>query len=84
MRTAGFDKPLYILPFDHRHSYGAEVFGFKEPMTPEQIAQVGASKQVIYEGFKKSIESGQNKFMNVRKAMPKSRRPGPQDSTPAL
>ena len=56
--AVGYDKPLYILPFDHRHSYGAEVFGFKEPMTPEQIAQVGASKQVIYEGFKKSIESG--------------------------
>jgi myo-inositol catabolism protein IolC len=56
--TVGYDKPLYILPFDHRRSYGSEVFGFKEPMTPEQIAQIAASKQVIYDGFKKGIESG--------------------------
>jgi myo-inositol catabolism protein IolC len=56
--AVGYDKPLYILPFDHRHSYGSEVFGFKEPMTPEQIAKVSASKQVIYDGFKKGVESG--------------------------
>jgi myo-inositol catabolism protein IolC len=56
--SVGYDKLLYILPFDHRHSYGSEVFGFKEPMTPEQIAQVAASKQVIYDGFKKGVESG--------------------------
>jgi myo-inositol catabolism protein IolC len=56
--TVGYDKPLYLLPFDHRRSYGAEVFGFKEPITPEQIAQIAASKQVIYDGFKKGLESG--------------------------
>ncbi len=56
--SVGYDKPLYILPFDHRHSYGSEVFGFKEPLTPEQIAQIAASKQVIYDGFKRAIESG--------------------------
>jgi myo-inositol catabolism protein IolC len=56
--SVGYDKPLYILPFDHRRSYGSEVFGFKEPMTPDQIAQIAASKQVIYDGFKKAIESG--------------------------
>jgi myo-inositol catabolism protein IolC len=56
--TVGFDQPLYILPFDHRHSYGREVFGFKEPMTPEQIAEVAASKQVIYEGFKRAVAAG--------------------------
>jgi 5-dehydro-2-deoxygluconokinase len=54
----GYDKPLYILPFDHRHSYGSEVFGFKAPMTAEQIAVVAASKQVIYEGFKRALAAG--------------------------
>ena len=54
----GYDKPLYILPFDHRHSYGAEVFGFREPMTADQIAQVAASKQVIYEGYKRAMAEG--------------------------
>jgi 5-dehydro-2-deoxygluconokinase len=56
--TVGYDKPLYILPFDHRRSYGSEVFGFKDPLTPEQVAQIAASKQVIYDGFKKGLESG--------------------------
>jgi myo-inositol catabolism protein IolC len=49
---------LYILPFDHRHSYGAEVFGFHEPMSQEQIAIVAASKQVIYEGFQLALAGG--------------------------
>ncbi len=56
--TLGYDKPLYILPFDHRHSYGSEVFGFHEPMSPEQIAEVAASKQVIYEGYKLALATG--------------------------
>ncbi len=56
--TTGYDKPLYILPFDHRHSYGEEVFGFHEPMGPEQIAVVAASKQVIYEGYKQALAAG--------------------------
>ncbi len=54
----GYDQPLYILPFDHRHSYGAEVFGFKEPLTPEQTAVVAASKQVIYEGYVSAVAAG--------------------------
>jgi 5-dehydro-2-deoxygluconokinase len=53
-----YDKPLYVLPFDHRHSYGSEVFGFKSPYTPEQTAVVAASKQVIYEGYKLALAAG--------------------------
>ena len=56
--TVGYDKPLYILPFDHRRSYGSEIFGFKDPLAPDQVAQIAASKQVIYDGFKKGLESG--------------------------
>jgi 5-dehydro-2-deoxygluconokinase len=56
--SLGYDQPLYILPFDHRHSYGSEVFGFQEPMTADQIAVVAASKQVIYESFKLAVEQG--------------------------
>jgi myo-inositol catabolism protein IolC len=54
----GYDKPLYVLPFDHRHSYGSEVFGFKSPYTAEQTAIVAASKQVIYEGYKLALGAG--------------------------
>jgi hypothetical protein len=28
MKTIGFDKPLYILPFDHRASFETKMFGF--------------------------------------------------------
>ena len=54
----GYDKRLYILPFDHRHSYGSEVFGYKEPMTPAQIDDIAESKAVIYGGFKAAINAG--------------------------
>ena len=27
--TVGFDKPLYILPFDHRGSFQTKMFGWK-------------------------------------------------------
>ncbi|MHB1769437.1 MAG: 2-deoxy-5-keto-D-gluconate 6-phosphate aldolase domain-containing protein, partial [Phycisphaerae bacterium] len=54
----GYDKRLYILPFDHRHSYGSEIFGYKEPMTPAQIDDIAQSKAVIYGGFKAAIEAG--------------------------
>lgn len=56
--TLGYDKPLYVLPFDHRHSYGSGVFGFKDPYTPEQNAEVAASKQVIYQGYKLALAGG--------------------------
>ena len=44
--------------FDHRHSYGEEVFGFREPMGPTEIAVVAASKQVIYDGYKLALAQG--------------------------
>jgi 5-dehydro-2-deoxygluconokinase len=50
--VSGYDQPLFILPFDHRHSYITGVFHWQEPLTPEQAAEIVASKQVIYEGFK--------------------------------
>jgi myo-inositol catabolism protein IolC len=47
----GYTRPLYILPFDHRHSYIEGLFHWKEPLSPQQAAEVGTSKEVIYEGF---------------------------------
>ena len=54
----GYEKPLYILPFDHRHSYITGVFHWQEPLTPEQVAEIVASKQVIYDGFKAAVADG--------------------------
>jgi myo-inositol catabolism protein IolC len=51
----GYEKPLYILPFDHRHSYITGVFHWQEPLTPDQVDEIVASKQVIYDGFKAAV-----------------------------
>ncbi|HEY5060019.1 MAG TPA: DUF2090 domain-containing protein [Gemmatimonadaceae bacterium] len=53
----GYDRPLYLLPFDHRHSYESGLFKVKEPLTPAQHAQIADSKRVIYEGFKAAAGS---------------------------
>jgi myo-inositol catabolism protein IolC len=58
VRSTGFDKPLYILPFDHRATFQTQMFGWKGALTPDQTAQVAATKQVIYDGFKAAIALG--------------------------
>ena len=56
--TIGFTKDLYILPFDHRGSFQTKMFGWTGPLSPEQTAQIAATKQVIYEGLKAAVSSG--------------------------
>src|SRR5947207_2389367 len=56
--TIGFDKPLYILPFDHRGSFQTKLFGWKGTLTAEQTAEIASIKQVIYDGFKAAIAAG--------------------------
>lgn len=58
MRTLGFDKPLYILPFDHRGSFVTKMFGWHGDLTSEQTAEIAAAKQVIYDGFKSAVAGG--------------------------
>jgi len=54
----GYDKPLYILPFDHRASFEKGLFGFTSPLSAEQTATVAASKQVVYDGLKLALTKG--------------------------
>jgi myo-inositol catabolism protein IolC len=56
--TVGYDQPLYILPFDHRGSFQTKMFGWKGTLTAEQTAEIAATKQVIYDGFKAAIAAG--------------------------
>jgi len=56
--SLGFDRPLYILPFDHRGSFETGMFGWKGPLTQQQTAQIANAKQVIYEGFKVAVGAG--------------------------
>ncbi|HTV70221.1 MAG TPA: DUF2090 domain-containing protein [Rhizobiaceae bacterium] len=54
----GYDRQLYVLPFDHRASFATGLFGFKPPLTREQTAMVAATKQVVYDGFKLALTRG--------------------------
>jgi myo-inositol catabolism protein IolC len=54
----GYDRPLFILPFDQRSSFAKSIFDFKPPLTQEQTATVIASKQVVYDGFKLALSKG--------------------------
>jgi 5-dehydro-2-deoxygluconokinase len=61
MTIRGYQKPLYILPFDHRGSFETGMFGWKGALTAEQTAQIAAAKQVIYEGFQSAVAGGVSK-----------------------
>jgi 5-dehydro-2-deoxygluconokinase len=54
----GFDRPLYILPFDHRGSFQTKMFGWTGTLSAEQTAEIAAAKQVIYDGFKSALAGG--------------------------
>jgi 5-dehydro-2-deoxygluconokinase len=56
--STGYNRPLYVLPFDHRASFQTGLFGWKGALAPEQTARVAASKQVVYEGFKGAVDAG--------------------------
>lgn len=53
----GYDRPLYILAFDHRSSF-LRLVGVVGQPTPEQAARVTDAKWVIFEGFTEALERG--------------------------
>jgi 5-dehydro-2-deoxygluconokinase len=57
----GYNKPLYILPFDHRASFQKGLFGWSGDLTPEQTKRVADSKDVVYEAFKLALAKGVKK-----------------------
>ena len=55
MMNLGYNRPLYLLPFDHRHSYLTGMFHVTPPLTADQHEEVVESKQVIYDGFRRAL-----------------------------
>lgn len=47
----GYDRPLYIQPFDRRGSFPAGLFGWKPPLSEAQTAEIAGVKKIIYDGF---------------------------------
>jgi myo-inositol catabolism protein IolC len=54
----GYDRDLYIQPFDHRGSFQIKLFGWKGTLSDAQTAEIAATKQVIYDGFKAAVAGG--------------------------
>src|SRR5215510_15141511 len=54
----GWDRPLYVQPFDHRGSFQSGLFGWKPPLSDAQTAEIASSKQIIYNGFRAALAGG--------------------------
>src|SRR6184192_4158639 len=56
--TIGYDKPLYVLPFDHRATFSKTMCGWQGPLSPEQTGEIAALKQIIFDAFKAAVAGG--------------------------
>src|SRR6516162_6354097 len=54
----GYDRPLYILPFDHRGSFQTKMFGWQSPLSDAQTVEIASAKRVIYDGFLATLAGG--------------------------
>ncbi len=54
----GYDKPLYILAFDHRGSFQKKFFGVAGEPNEEETKRISDAKRVIYEGARRALDEG--------------------------
>lgn len=54
----GYDKPLYVLAFDHRGSFQKKFFGVTGAPNPEEAVKIADAKRVIFEGALKALDEG--------------------------
>jgi myo-inositol catabolism protein IolC len=54
----GYNKPLYLLPFDHRSSFDKGLYGWSGALTAEQTERIAWTKEVIYDAFRFALTAG--------------------------
>jgi myo-inositol catabolism protein IolC len=54
----GYDKPLYILAFDHRGSFQKKFFGVTGAPSAQEAARISDAKTVIFEGLLHALDAG--------------------------
>jgi 5-dehydro-2-deoxygluconokinase len=54
----GYDRPLYLLPFDHRGSFESGMFGWTPPLSAAQTAQIAGAKRIIYDAYRMAVAGG--------------------------
>jgi myo-inositol catabolism protein IolC len=57
----GYDRPLYLMPFDHRESLQTKMFGWKGALIDAQTGEIATAKRVIYDGFLAAVAGGMAK-----------------------
>jgi myo-inositol catabolism protein IolC len=53
--TIGYNKPLYILPYDHRSSFEKGLYGWSGALSAEQTDRIAKTKEVIYDAFRLAL-----------------------------
>jgi len=54
----GYNKPLYILPYDHRSSFEKGLYGWTGALNAAQTERIAKTKEVIYDAFKLALTKG--------------------------
>jgi 5-dehydro-2-deoxygluconokinase len=56
--TLGYDKPLYLMAFDHRGSFEHDLFGAQEPVSEEVSDGIIKVKEIIFDAHRKALADG--------------------------
>ena len=54
----GYDKPLYVLAFDHRGSFQKKFFGVQGEPDAQETARIADAKTLIFEGALRALDEG--------------------------
>jgi myo-inositol catabolism protein IolC len=58
IRDLGYERPLYILAFDHRGSFQKKMLGIQGTPNEDESRRISDAKRVIFEGFQQAIADG--------------------------
>lgn len=56
--TKGYDRPLYLMAFDHRGSFEHDLFHATVPLADSVRAGIVDAKNLIFEGFLQAVDQG--------------------------
>lgn len=56
--TLGYDRPLYLMAFDHRGSFEHGLFGATPPVSAEVHAGITRAKEIIYDAHLQALADG--------------------------
>src|SRR5580704_148787 len=54
----GYDKPLYLMAFDHRGSFEKDLFGSSEPVPADVRDGIIGVKQIIFDAHRQALLAG--------------------------